>query len=138
MSQESDEVFGLEVVVADPCRCGCPLISVHPHSTRSNIPIWRCVWCRKRRGKPTAIELALLNAWLKEYGYTLEPLCFCDDGGIRIAKLMLQHDAWLKKKQSNGRSWYDIITDTLDENWKGDGSDADKYVYDADAGDDAA
>ena len=59
-------------------------------------------------------------------------------GSTRIAKLMLQHDAWLKKKQSNGRSWYEIITDTLDENWKGDGSDADKYVYDADAGDDAA
>ena len=59
-------------------------------------------------------------------------------GSTRIAKLMLQHDAWLKKKQSNGRIWYDIITDTLDENWKGDGSDADKYVYDADAIDDAA
>ncbi len=59
-------------------------------------------------------------------------------GSTGIAKLTLQHDAWLKKKQSNGRSWYDIITDTLDENRKGDGSDADKYVYDADAGDDAA
>ena len=59
-------------------------------------------------------------------------------GSTRIAKLIAQHDAWLKKKQTNGRSWYDIITDTLDENWKGDGSDADKYVYDADAGDDAA
>jgi hypothetical protein len=56
-------------------------------------------------------------------------------GSTRIPKLIAQHDDWLKKKQANGRSWYDIITDTLDENWKGDGSDADKYVYDADAGD---
>ena len=40
-------------------------------------------------------------------------------GSTRIAKLMLQHDAWLKKKQSNGRSWYDIITDTLDEELEG-------------------
>ena len=38
MSQESDEVFGLEVVVADPCRCGCPLLRVHPHSTKIEHP----------------------------------------------------------------------------------------------------
>jgi hypothetical protein len=83
------------------------------------------------------------------------PLAFCDDGGIRfayevlqaaerlwpgstrVAKLIAQHDAWLKKKQTSGRSWYDTITDTLDETWKGGGSDADKGIY-GNAGDDAA
>jgi len=99
MNRGSDEVFGLEVVVADPCRCGCPLLRVHPHSTKSNIPIWKCLWCRARRGKPTAIELSLLNAWLKEYGYTLEPLAFCDDGGIRFAYEVFASDrapvAWV-------------------------------------------
>jgi hypothetical protein len=59
-------------------------------------------------------------------------------GSTKIPKLIARHDAWLKKKQTNGRSWYDTITDTLEENWKGDGSDADKYVYDADPGDGAA
>jgi hypothetical protein len=59
-------------------------------------------------------------------------------GSTRISKLIAQHDAWLKKKQINGRSWYDIITDTLDENWRDDGSDDNKYAYDANAGDDAA
>jgi hypothetical protein len=60
-------------------------IQWRPHSVKSKIPIWKCVWCQKRRGKPTDTEIALLNAWLKEYGYTLEPLAFCDDGGIRYA-----------------------------------------------------
>jgi hypothetical protein len=47
---------------------------------KSKIPIWKCVWCQKRRGKLTDNELKLMNAWLKEYGYMLEPLAFCDDG----------------------------------------------------------
>jgi hypothetical protein len=59
-------------------------------------------------------------------------------GSTRIARLIAQHDEWLKKKKTNGRSWYDIISETLDENWKGDGGDVDKYLCDADAGDDAA
>jgi hypothetical protein len=45
--------------------------------------------------------------------------------------LIAQHDEWLKKKWTDGRTWYDIITDTLDENWTGDDAD-DGYVYDAD------
>ena len=57
---------------------------------------------------------------------------------LRISRLIRQHDAWLKKKQTNGRSWYETITDTLDENWKDDRSDADKYVCEADVSDDAA
>jgi hypothetical protein len=81
----SNEIFGLDVVVADPCRCGSPLLRVHPHSVKSKIPIWKCVWCQKRRGRPTDVELALLHSWLRQYGYTIEPLAFCDDGGIRFA-----------------------------------------------------
>jgi hypothetical protein len=82
---KDEDIYGLDICVATPCRCGCPLIRAHPHSVKSKIPIWKCVWCQKRRGKPTDAEIALLNAWLKEYGYTLEPLAFCDDGGIRYA-----------------------------------------------------
>jgi hypothetical protein len=49
-------------------------------------------------------------------------------GSARIALLIAQHDEWLKKKRTNGRSWYDLITDTLDENWQPD--DDDGYIYD--------
>ena len=45
-------------------------------------------------------------------------------GSTRIRKLIAQHDDWLKKKKTDGRSWYDIISENLGENWKGDGSDA--------------
>ena len=51
-------------------------------------------------------------------------------GSTRIARLIAQHDEWLKKKRTDGRSWYDIITDTLDENWVTD--DDDGLIWDAD------
>jgi hypothetical protein len=49
-------------------------------------------------------------------------------GSTRIARLIEQHDEWLKKKKTGGESWYDIITSTLDENWVAD--DDDGYIYD--------
>jgi hypothetical protein len=51
-------------------------------------------------------------------------------GSTRIARLIAQHDQWLARKQTDGRSWYDLITNTLDENWTGD--DDDGYIYDPD------
>jgi hypothetical protein len=45
----------------------------------------------------------------------------------RIADLIRRHDEWLKKKKTNGRSWYDIITDSMDKNWQ----DHDEFIYDA-------
>ena len=53
-------------------------------------------------------------------------------GSTRIARLIAQHDEWLKKKKTDGRSWYDIITDTLNENWQ-PGDDDDGYIYDTDS-----
>ena len=52
-------------------------------------------------------------------------------GSTRIARLIVQHDEWLKKKRTNGRSWYDLITDSMDENWIPD--DDDGLVWDADS-----
>jgi hypothetical protein len=49
-------------------------------------------------------------------------------GSTRIARLIEQHDAWLRKKRTAGETWYDIITSTLDENWQPD--DADGLIYD--------
>ena len=56
-------------------------------------------------------------------------------GSTRIARLIAQHDEWLKKKRTDGRSWYDIITDTLDENWQ-PSDDDDGYIYDESDSDD--
>jgi hypothetical protein len=42
-----------------------------------------------------------------------------------------QHDEWLKKKRTNGASWYDIITSTLEENWTPD--DDDGLIWDAES-----
>jgi hypothetical protein len=51
-------------------------------------------------------------------------------GSTRMARLIALHDEWLKKKRSDGVPWYDIITSTLDENWRSD--DDDGFIYDAD------
>ena len=154
---------------------------MHPHSIKSNIPIWRCVWCGKRKGKLTEDEIELLEDWLHRFGWTMEPLVFHEDGmhlcalpvaraagshvrpstastvscqrcrqttplstataflekanalwpeaevtlrSKRVLSLIEHHDDWLKD-----RGWYDIITATLDENWKGE-DDGAGYIYD--------
>ena len=50
-------------------------------------------------------------------------------GSTRIARLIARHDEWLKKKRTDGKSWYDTITETLDENWRDD--DDAEFIYDA-------
>ena len=50
-------------------------------------------------------------------------------GSTRIARLIAQHDDWLKRKYTNGVYWYDIITETLDENYQ-DETDDDGIVWD--------
>jgi hypothetical protein len=49
-------------------------------------------------------------------------------GSTRIARLIARHDEWLKKNKTGGKSWYDIITDTLDEYWQDD--DYAEFIYD--------
>jgi hypothetical protein len=50
-------------------------------------------------------------------------------GSTRIDRLIARHDDWLKRKWTDSRCWYDIITDTLDENWHDD--DDAEFAYDA-------
>ena len=52
-------------------------------------------------------------------------------GSTRIARLIAQHDEWLKKKFTDGRSWYDIISDTMEADNQ---NDDDGYIYDVGAG----
>jgi hypothetical protein len=49
----------------------------------------------------------------------------------RIARLIAQHDEWLRRKRTDGRSWYDIITESMDETSHDET--VDQYVWDADA-----
>ena len=68
MNPDSDftKICGLDVFVVTPCRCGSPLFRVHPHSTKSEIPIWKCVWCRERLGKVTEVQAKLLEILREE------------------------------------------------------------------------
>jgi hypothetical protein len=50
-------------------------------------------------------------------------------GATRISRLIAQHDAWLRKKKTDGVSWFDIITDTLDENYQLPEEEGDDIVY---------
>jgi hypothetical protein len=36
-------------------------------------------------------------------------------GSTRIARLIERHDEWLKKKKTNGVTWYDLITQSMGE-----------------------
>jgi len=48
-------------------------------------------------------------------------------GSTRIARLIARHDEWLKRKWTDRKPWYDIITEMLDKNWRDD----DEFIYDA-------
>jgi hypothetical protein len=52
----------------------------------------------------------------------------------RMARLIAQHDAWLKTRQTDGVSWFDIITSCMDETWHGDAA-ADECIWDHDPDD---
>ena len=81
-SDERYKIWGLDVRVVTPCRCGCPLIRVHPYSVKSSIPIWKCSWCARRKGKLTEAEIELLERWVRQFGWTLEPLVFHENGKV--------------------------------------------------------
>ena len=48
-------------------------------------------------------------------------------GSTRIVRLIQRHDEWLMRKHTDGVSWYDIITDSM--NNKGGGNE-DEFIYD--------
>jgi hypothetical protein len=51
----------------------------------------------------------------------------------RTADLIRRHDEWLNRKFTNGISWFDIITQSMDETSNDDRTD--QYIYDADTDD---
>jgi hypothetical protein len=73
-------LWGVDVYFVTPCRCGCTQRRVHPHSMKSNLPIWKCAWCGKRKGKLTDEEIELLEDFLHRFGWTMEPLVFHENG----------------------------------------------------------
>ena len=82
LDSEPYKIWGLDVQVVAPCRCGCPLIRVHPYSVKSSIPVWKCSWCARRKGKLTETEIELLEHWAHQFGWTLESLVFHENGKV--------------------------------------------------------
>ena len=48
-------------------------------------------------------------------------------GSTRIVRVIARHDEWLKRKHTDGVSWYDIITDSMGHK---EGSNEDEFIYD--------
>jgi hypothetical protein len=94
-----DALVGIDVVRADSCGaqrrqhyyCNCPIVRLGTLTSKSRLPVWRCVWCNAKRGAPTPTEIALLEGWVKNYGFPFHPLAFCEDGGVRFAYEVYGH-----------------------------------------------
>ena len=82
LNSDACKIWGLDVRVVTACRCGCALIRVHPYSVKSSIPIWKCSWCARRKGKLTETEIKLLESWVHQFGWTLESLVFHENGTV--------------------------------------------------------
>jgi hypothetical protein len=76
------KIWGLDVRIVTPCRCGCALIRVHWYSVKSSIPIWKCSWCARRKGKLSETEIKLLERWVHQFSWTLGSLVFHEDGKV--------------------------------------------------------
>ena len=90
---EAYKIWGLDVRVVSPCLCGCAVIRVHPYSVKSSIPIWKCSWCARRKGKLTETEIKLLERWVHQVDWTLEPLVFHEDGSVACCQLPTLREA---------------------------------------------
>jgi hypothetical protein len=85
-------IMGLDIIVVRPCGhclktghyCTCPMRRVGPFSKHSQKLVWKCVWCRKRRGALTEAEIEKLKSFTKLYGWQHRPLALTDDGGIPV------------------------------------------------------
>jgi hypothetical protein len=94
-----DNLIGIDVVRVDSCGaqrrqhyyCNCPRVRLGTLTSKSRLPVWRCVWCNAKRGAPTPVEITLLESWIREYGFPYHPLAFCDDGGVRYAYEVYGH-----------------------------------------------
>jgi hypothetical protein len=75
-------IWGVDLQIASPCRCGCASLRVHPHSTKSDIPIWKCAWCGIRKSKLTETEIKTLESFVRLFGWPVLPLMFHDDGYV--------------------------------------------------------
>jgi hypothetical protein len=82
---ESILIMGLDVRQAWPCCCGCLITRVAPYSKASPILIWKCAWCKKRRGRPAEIDVRRLKTFVGDYGWNAQPITLHEDGSVRIA-----------------------------------------------------
>jgi hypothetical protein len=76
-----ESIMGLDVRTAHPCHCGGGILRVCPHSKVSDVLIWKCSWCKKRRGKLTTDEIEALVAFTDKYGSNQQPLRFDENAG---------------------------------------------------------
>jgi hypothetical protein len=81
---DTAHIIGLDVLWAQPCFCGCPKTRVEPHSKVSDLLIWRCPWCKRRRGKVADCDANKLKAFAARFGWTMLPLIFHEDGGCYV------------------------------------------------------
>jgi hypothetical protein len=77
-------MIGIAVRHAHPCRCGCSALRFDYHSVRSKKLIWRCLWCRQRRGAPTEAETEKVAAFCKLYGFVMQPLILHENGHVYV------------------------------------------------------
>jgi hypothetical protein len=67
-----------------PIWCSCGIVKLDFYSTRSKKWIWRCLWCRNRRGVPTEIEIERVKEFCTRYGFIMQPLTLHEDGKVYV------------------------------------------------------
>lgn len=77
-------IVGLDLRRANPCACGCAMTRVFPHSSKSQLLVWKCSWCKTRKGKVSENEIAALSAFASRYGWHMQALVLGADGVVDV------------------------------------------------------
>jgi hypothetical protein len=77
-------IMGIDVVTPSPCRCRCTTLRITPYNKKSDKLIFKCAWCKSRKGKPTEAEVEKLESFVKQFGWQWRPLILADNGSIYV------------------------------------------------------
>ena len=101
--------MSVEAIIPTPCtKCGC----TNGIITESAVA---CTGCGAKRLNVSAMTRTVLAAITDHFGEIKEPIAFRCPGVIEKIK---QQDEYLKRRRTpTGKTWFDIVTDSLDENY---------------------
>jgi hypothetical protein len=105
-------LIGQKVRLPDSCKCGSDLATIGAGDGKHAATL-ACPQCGSARGAISEFTLHFVESIAAKFGAPAAITIRAD----RIVKACAKQDEFLKRKYTpTGKSWFDVITESLDEN----------------------